>query len=82
MGVLEPGDPTHIGPFELLGRIGAGGMGVVYLAQGNDGRRVAVKMIRAEMTQDPVIRLRFSREVQAARQVRSPVTASVLAADA
>jgi eukaryotic-like serine/threonine-protein kinase len=79
---LEPGDPDHIGSFRLLGRIGAGGMGVVYLAEGNDGRRVAVKMIRSELTQDPVVRQRFLREVRAARQVHSPVTAAVLDADA
>jgi serine/threonine protein kinase len=78
---LERGDPDHIGPFRLLGRIGAGGMGVVYLAESADGRRVALKMIRTELTQDPVIRQRFLREVTAARQVRSPVTAQVLDAD-
>jgi len=82
VAALEPGDPDHIGPFRLLGRIGAGGMGVVYLAEGGDGRRVALKMIRAELTQDPVVRQRFLREVHAARQVHSPVTAAVLDADA
>jgi serine/threonine protein kinase len=65
-----------------VGRIGAGGMGVVFLAESSDGRRVAVKMIRSELTQDAVVRQRFLREVNAARQVRSPVTAQVLDADA
>ena len=81
MNPCMPGDPAQIGPFTIVGRIGAGGMGVVYLGQGSDGRRVAVKVIRGELTQDTVMRQRFLREVDAARRVRSPVTAAVIDAD-
>lgn len=78
---LRAGDPEQIGDFRLLGRIGSGGMGVVYLALGPDGRQAALKVIRPDLADDPGFRQRFAREVAAARSVRSPVTAAVLAAE-
>ncbi|WP_020553242.1 bifunctional serine/threonine-protein kinase/ABC transporter substrate-binding protein [Embleya scabrispora] len=72
-----------MGPFRLLGRLGAGGMGQVYLGRGPAGRTVAVKRVRVELLDDEeAFRQRFAREVEAARRVRGPFTAPVVAADA
>jgi serine/threonine protein kinase len=78
MDALKPDDPTRIGPFIPLARIGAGGMGRVYLARSRGGRPVAVKVIRAEYAEDERFRTRFRREVEAARTVNGLYTASVL----
>ncbi len=78
---LTPGDPTTIGAYRIAGRLGAGGMGVVYLAQSPSGRRVAVKVIRGDLAGDPDFRSRFRREVAAARGVHSAYTAPVIDAD-
>jgi serine/threonine protein kinase len=78
---LRPSDPENIGPYRLVGRIGAGGMGVVYLAQDDNGTRVALKLIRDELAQDPSFRARFAREVRAGRRVGGMCTARYLAAD-
>ena len=78
---LEPDDPAKLGEFELLGRLGAGGMGTVYLARGADKRRVAIKVIRPELASDDAFIRRFHREVAAARQVAGFCTARVLDAD-
>jgi Protein kinase domain len=78
---LRVTDPSSVGEFRLLGRLGAGGMGEVYLGTTRSGRPVAVKVIRAEVAADPVFRARFVREVAAARQVGGFWTASVVAAD-
>jgi len=67
---LEHGDPTSVGPFEMLGRLGAGGMGVVYLGRADDGSRVAVKLLHTGFTADPEFRKRFSREISLAGAVR------------
>ncbi|GAA0578070.1 hypothetical protein GCM10010394_03210 [Streptomyces crystallinus] len=75
------GDPTHIGPFRLLGRLGAGGMGRVYLARSAGGRTVAVKLVQAHFADVPEFRRRFAREVAAARRVGGEWTAHVLDAD-
>ena len=66
---LRPSDPATIGPYRLVGRIGSGGMGVVYLAEDDTGTRVAVKLIRDELAQDPSFRARFAREVRAGQRV-------------
>jgi serine/threonine protein kinase len=79
---LRAGDPTRLGDYELLGRLGAGGMGTVYLGRGRDGRRVAVKTIRAEFAWDSQLRGRFRSEVNRLRQVPPFCTAAVLDADA
>ncbi|NRQ35626.1 protein kinase [Nonomuraea sp. NN258] len=81
LAALRDGDPRHVGPYTLLGRLGEGGMGVVYLAEGADGGRVAVKLIHARMDADPGFRRRFAREVAAAQRVARFCTAPVLAAD-
>ncbi|MEV4396219.1 protein kinase [Nonomuraea sp. NPDC049607] len=75
---LEPEDPPAIGPYELVSRLGSGGMGTVYLARGADGVKVALKAIRRDFTADPVYRARFHEEVSNARKVASFCTARVL----
>lgn len=79
---LTQHDPRRIGPFEVLGRLGAGGMGLVYLARSASGRRVAIKTVRTELAEDQLFRVRFSREVEAARAVSGFYTAAVVDADA
>ncbi|MEU3407530.1 bifunctional serine/threonine protein kinase/MFS transporter [Streptomyces sp. NPDC006670] len=74
-------DPTHIGPYRLIARLGAGGMGLVYLGRSDLGRTVAVKVVQAEHAQHPEFRKRFAREVAAARRVGGAWTADVLDAD-
>ena len=78
MDPLRAGDPSQVGDYRLLGRLGAGGMGQVYLGATPGGRLVAVKVIRAEATEDPEYRRRFAREVQAARSVGGFHTAHVV----
>lgn len=81
MEQLTQHDPRRIGPFEVLGRLGAGGMGLVYLARSASGRRVAIKTVRAELAEDQLFRVRFIREVEAARAVSGFYTAAVVDAD-
>ncbi|WP_460347120.1 protein kinase domain-containing protein [Actinoallomurus acanthiterrae] len=76
-----PGDPAHIGPYALVGRLGAGGMGRVYLGRDVDGRQAAIKVVRAELAEERDFRRRFAREVKAARAVDGRYTAAVLDAD-
>jgi outer membrane protein assembly factor BamB/tRNA A-37 threonylcarbamoyl transferase component Bud32 len=78
---LTQTDPRRIGPFEVLGRLGAGGMGLVYLARSASGRRVAIKTVRTELAEDQLFRVRFTREVEAARAVSGFYTAAVVDAD-
>ncbi len=78
---LNQHDPRRIGPFEVLGRLGAGGMGLVYLARSASGRRVAIKTVRSELAEDQLFRVRFTREVEAARAVSGFYTAAVVDAD-
>ena len=81
MEKLGAGDPQRIGAYRLLGRLGAGGMGFVYLARSDRGRTVAVKLVRRELAAQEEFRARFRQEVQAARQVGGHWTAPVLDAD-
>jgi len=79
---LEPGDPLRLGRFELLGRLGEGGQGIVYLGRGtNPGEdRVAVKVLRS--TVDATVLERLARELDAIHQVQPFVTAGVIEASA
>ena len=81
LAALQPGDPQRIGPYVLLGRLGSGGMGRVYLARSPGGRMVAVKVIRSNLAEDAGFRARFAREVSAARKVGGLFTAAVVDAD-
>src|SRR5215470_7724915 len=78
---LRADDPPQIGPYQLLARLGAGGMGQVFLGRSPGGRLVAVKVIRAELAGDPGFRARFAREVASARMVSGVFTAPVVDAD-
>ncbi|GAA0620688.1 serine/threonine-protein kinase [Streptomyces crystallinus] len=81
MDRLTEGDPQRIGAYRLLARLGAGGMGQVYLARSDRGRTVAVKLVRQELAEQEEFRGRFRQEVQAARRVGGRWTAPVLDAD-
>ena len=74
---LRSGDPTHVGRYEVQGRIGGGGMGMVYLAEGPRGT-VALKLVRPELGDDPHFRARFRREVQASFRVSGVCTVRLL----
>ncbi|MEU9842399.1 protein kinase [Actinomadura sp. NPDC048032] len=82
MGPLQAGDPVGVGGYRVLARLGAGGMGVVYLARSPGGRLAALKLIRPDAADDPGFRERFRREIGAAGKVSGLYTASVLDADA
>ncbi|MGV9267626.1 protein kinase domain-containing protein [Kitasatospora sp. NPDC003701] len=81
MEQLGAADPRQAGPYTLMGRLGAGGMGAVYLGRSAGGRTVAVKVVRPELAQDGSFRARFRQEVAAARQVSGAFTAPVVDAD-
>ncbi|MFE1413621.1 serine/threonine-protein kinase [Streptomyces sp. NPDC085524] len=79
---LHADDPTVVGGYRLAARLGAGGMGRVYLSHTRGGRPVAIKVVRPELAEDPDFRRRFRREVEAARRVRGAYTAELIDADA
>jgi serine/threonine protein kinase len=79
---LRRWDPERIGPYTIIGKLGAGAMGQVFLARSTTGRLVAVKTIRVELAEEPGYRARFAREVAAASRVSGVFTASVIQADA
>ncbi|MEU2339503.1 protein kinase [Streptomyces sp. NPDC013172] len=78
---LSRSDPARTGPFRLLGRLGGGAMGQVYLGVSRTGRPVAVKIVRADLAEDTHFRERFAAEVAAARRVHGPFTPAVVDAD-
>ena len=81
MQPLRRWDPEQVGGYTVLGRLGAGGMGQVYLGRSAAGRLVAIKMIKSEFAEEPDFRQRFGQEVAAARRVSGAFTAAVVAAD-
>ncbi|MEU3051969.1 bifunctional serine/threonine-protein kinase/ABC transporter substrate-binding protein [Streptomyces griseus] len=81
MRPLTSEDPRTVGPYRTLVRLGAGGMGVVYLARSAGGTLAAVKVIRAEHAADPGFRARFRREAEAAARITGPWVVPVLGAD-
>jgi serine/threonine protein kinase len=78
---LSAFDPTVIASYRLLGVLGNGGMGRVYLGQSPSGRQVAIKVVRADLVDDPATRRRFAREVAAVRTISPLFTAAVVDAD-
>ncbi|MFJ5772740.1 bifunctional serine/threonine-protein kinase/ABC transporter substrate-binding protein [Streptomyces sp. NPDC093094] len=78
---LMPTDPSRIAGFRLLRRLGAGGMGVVYLGRDGDGTLAAVKVIRGDSAHDPAFRARFTREADLAQRVTNRWVVPVLGAD-
>ncbi|MFI6119927.1 serine/threonine-protein kinase [Streptomyces sp. NPDC051064] len=85
MEVFEPlqaDDPPVVAGYRLAARLGAGGMGRVYLSHTQGGRPVAIKVVRPELADDPDFRRRFGREIKAARRVRGAYTAELIDADA
>ena len=81
MKALRTGDPLSVGGYRLLGRLGAGGMGEVFLGASPGGRKVAVKLIHPVHAQDTQFRERFAREIEAAQRVGGFHTALVVDAD-
>ncbi|MFE7398269.1 protein kinase [Streptomyces sp. NPDC057557] len=80
MEELRPQDPAHIGAYRILARLGAGGMGQVYLGRSPGGRLVAVKVIRDEINDHPEALARFRREAATVEAVRSVYTAQLIEA--
>ncbi|MCA2182858.1 serine/threonine-protein kinase [Nonomuraea glycinis] len=78
---LVAGDPIQLGSFELSGRIGEGGQGIVFLGTSKEGERAAVKLLHVKFTGDLSARARFARELKAAKRVASFCTARVIEAD-
>lgn len=78
MKPLGIGDPIRLGPYRLLGVLGEGGMGKVYVGQDSLGRHAAVKALRSEMAHDPNLAQRFVREAWTAKSVTSTGVARVL----
>ncbi|MET7494832.1 serine/threonine-protein kinase [Streptomyces sp900116325] len=84
-GVFQPlqaDDPPAVAGYRLTARIGAGGMGRVYLSHTQGGRPVAIKVVRPELADAPDFRRRFRREMEAARRVRGAYTAELIDGDA
>lgn len=75
-------DPAEAGPFRLIGRLGSGGMGVVYAGLSAAGERVAVKVVHPELAHDQEFRTRFAREVTLLEKVRGACIVRMLDADA
>ncbi|MGS2647534.1 protein kinase domain-containing protein [Streptosporangium sp. LJ11] len=78
---LEAGEPRQLGPFRVVGRVGEGGQGIVYLGINAAGERAAIKLLHVKFSGDAVARSRFAREARAAQRVASFCTAGVMDAD-
>ncbi|MFG2341449.1 serine/threonine-protein kinase [Streptomyces yangpuensis] len=79
---LRADDPSTVAGYRIAARLGAGGMGRVYLSHTQGGRPLAIKVVRPDLAEDPAFRRRFRREVEAARRVRGAYTAELIDADA
>ncbi|MFE1034869.1 protein kinase [Streptomyces sp. NPDC058807] len=79
---LQDDDPRAVGGYRLAARLGAGGMGRVYLSHTRGGRPVAIKVVRSELADDHTFRRRFGREIKSARKVKGAYTAELIDADA
>ncbi|MFB7380365.1 serine/threonine-protein kinase [Kitasatospora purpeofusca] len=75
---LTPDDPREVGGYRLFARLGAGGMGRVYLSYTPGGRPVALKVVRPELAEDPEFRARFAQEVASARRIHGLFTAQLV----
>jgi serine/threonine protein kinase len=78
---LQQTDPSQVGRYRLVARLGAGGMGVVYLAETRDGQPLAVKVLRPELADNPEFRTRFGREVTTLTRIQGMCTVRVIEAD-
>ena len=78
---LQQTDPARVGRYRVTARLGAGGMGVVYLGETQDGYPVAIKVLRPELADNPEFRTRFGREVAALTRVQGVCTVRVIEAD-
>ncbi|MFE9792992.1 serine/threonine-protein kinase [Streptomyces goshikiensis] len=78
MESLQPGDLPEIGGYRLLARLGAGGMGEVFLARTASGRPLALKTVHRDLSLEPGFAERFAREIRTNDRVRSPWTVSVV----
>lgn len=77
---LRPGDPEQIGPWQIVNRLGSGGMGIVYM--GNNGTRTAaVKIVREFLLEDPASRARLNREVAILKKIKGKHVAEIVGAD-
>ncbi|KUP95151.1 serine/threonine-protein kinase [Thermobifida cellulosilytica] len=74
---LQPSDPTSFGEYSVIGRLGRGGQGIVYLARDSEGQKYAVKVLNEQWSQDTDLRKRFEKEVRAAQKVASFCTAAI-----
>lgn len=81
MEPLRAQDPPYLGPYRLLGRLGAGGTGEMFLGESPGQRKVTVNLVETKYARDPAFRQRFAREVTAAKTVSSPRTVQVVDAD-
>ena len=73
---LSPSDPTAFGDYSVVGRLGKGGQGVVYLARDGEGEEYAIKVLNDQWSQDDDLRKRFEKEVRAAQKVASFCTSA------
>ncbi|MFI0424199.1 serine/threonine protein kinase [Spongiactinospora sp. 9N601] len=78
---LSAQDPHQIGPYRVVGRLGAGGMGVVFAGLDPNGTRTAVKLVHASFAADPEFRARFAREISVLQRVNGMCTARILGCD-
>ncbi|MFG2005308.1 protein kinase [Spirillospora sp. NPDC048911] len=78
---LNPADPVRLGPYEVVGRLGTGGQGVVFLGRDEGGRRVAIKLLHTQLLGDRNARARFVRELALLQRVAGFCTAKMIDAD-